>query len=264
MGHVRLGRIPATRQWKQVIEYLKLGDISVTQLATAVADASEKSLIKATSDPVFLEALCMLGKLPQMVKEHGVQAGLAKVGIQVSANPSAVEILTGVNSAIETVQRTPGAKTTDLGEMAKQAAVHALSEAINDFGPQLWTPNNTDVHTTVASFAAPEKFGELAYRFFANVAERNLKYYTDRMIPHYLGSDRVKSVGDMAGFDNALGLHCKEAALIMRPFAKDWHGKLVFQSKKPIDAKNVKGFADVSFKKINKEFAIRGNANGTA
>jgi hypothetical protein len=51
MGHVRLGRLPSSRDWRKIVGYVAAGDISVAELADAVADASDKSLMKAIRDP---------------------------------------------------------------------------------------------------------------------------------------------------------------------------------------------------------------------
>jgi hypothetical protein len=58
MGHVRLGKPPASKKWREIVGYLAEADVCVAELADAVAAASEKSLARATKDPAFIEAVC--------------------------------------------------------------------------------------------------------------------------------------------------------------------------------------------------------------
>jgi hypothetical protein len=50
MGHSRLGRLPMTRKWKEVIALLGGDDLSAQVLAEAVANAAVGDLEKAAND----------------------------------------------------------------------------------------------------------------------------------------------------------------------------------------------------------------------
>ncbi len=64
MGHVRLGVLPVSKKWKEIVSYLSAGNISVAELANKVADACDKSFEKATQDPAFKHALNLMFKIP--------------------------------------------------------------------------------------------------------------------------------------------------------------------------------------------------------
>jgi hypothetical protein len=49
-GHVRLGILPKSRKWHQVVEQLRLG---VAAIAASAADAAEAKLQGASHDPAF-------------------------------------------------------------------------------------------------------------------------------------------------------------------------------------------------------------------
>ena len=55
MGHTRLGRLPATRKWNDVVALLSEG-APVDDIAGASADAAEASLSAARDDPALLHA----------------------------------------------------------------------------------------------------------------------------------------------------------------------------------------------------------------
>ena len=50
MGHVRLGILPRSRKWRQVVEELRLGS-EINVVAASAADAAEAALHGASSDP---------------------------------------------------------------------------------------------------------------------------------------------------------------------------------------------------------------------
>lgn len=262
MGHVRLGQLPASKKWREIMGYLASGDVSVAELADAVAEASDKSLMKATKDPAFIEALWLLVKIPQAAKSDNFSEALRNIGIPVPDSPSVTDLVVGFDAAIELAQRRNGSDITDLSEMAKQAGVAALHSLAQESVPALWEPSREDERTTIATFAAPEKFGELSQRFFTNLIEHNIQYFLDREIPKHVGPGNfVQSVGDMASFDGAVKRHCEESTIIMRAFAKDWLGNNVYKQGKDISRKDTAGFAHVAFEKIRKELSIRSTAH---
>ena len=73
--------------------YLAEADVSVAELADAVAGASEKSLARATKDPAFIEALWLLLKVPQAAKAERFAEALRELGVSVPNDPSVTEVV---------------------------------------------------------------------------------------------------------------------------------------------------------------------------
>lgn len=262
MGHQRLGSLPASRNLPAIINLLIAGDTPGVDLVDGVAKEIDALLQRAVKDPAFVEALWLLARIPQAAKADDFSEALRAIGVKIPDTPSAIDVVVGFDAAIEAAQRARGADITDLGEMARQAGIAALCSLSQERLPVLWEPTREDVRTTLATFAAPDKFGELAHRFFANLAERGIQYFLDRAIPQHIGPDKlVHSVGDMAVFDGAVRRHCTESAMIMRAFAKDWLGKNVFKEGKDISRRDVAGFAAYASEKIRKELSIRSTSS---
>ena len=79
MGHIRLGRLPATKKWQQVVALLSRG-ASLEQIAGASADAAENSLEHARRDPALLQsfwASVTWGRPPAGVPERNLTAASA-------------------------------------------------------------------------------------------------------------------------------------------------------------------------------------------
>jgi len=262
MGHQRLGRLPASKQWREIVDYLASGDISVAELANKVADACDKSFAAATKDPAFQKALHLLCQIPLAAKHENLSEGLAKIGINVSDNPSRTDILVGFERAMEQAQRDGSKNITDLSEMAKQAGIAALNTLFQGPPPvpqmDFWKTPKGDTHRHLEAACNPEGFGDMAQNFFSTLAKDNIKYFMDREMPRHLGSGGLShSISDMDLFDQSVERHCREASYIMRAFARDWNANAVYNQKKNLTQKDVTGFAHIAVDKMRKEFRFR-------
>jgi hypothetical protein len=63
MGHIRLGVLPKTYKWRQVVAKLGAGD-NADAVAQAALVAAEDNLRRASQDPAFLESFWLLTQLP--------------------------------------------------------------------------------------------------------------------------------------------------------------------------------------------------------
>ena len=257
MGHQRLGKLPAHRLLPEIVKYLVTGGTPTANLVDQVTEVGRDALKHALKDPVFVEALWLLIRLPQAAASKDFSAALAEIGMGAHAPASVPELMVAFDRALEKVQRGAGAGTTDLGEIARQAGLSALGDAVAT-GMPLWSPTNADVQASVAALRVPEKFGALAHHFHASVVERVIHYYVDRNLHNLVGADRVaRSVSDLRNYDAAIRRHCNEAALIMRAFAKDWLGKNHYRDGKEITRKDALQFSAYAVEKIRIELSKR-------
>lgn len=268
MGHQRLGKLPASKQWREIVAYLASGNGSVAELADRVFDACDKAFGIASKDPAFIAAINLLCKIPMAAKADNLKSALADLGIDVPDNPSRTDVITGFERAIEKEQRSDAKNITDLSELAKQAAISALNSLLAQPTPppqlEFWDTPIEGVHLILKQCATPEGFADLAQEFFATLGENNVRYFIDRELPRHLGEDGfAKSIPDMILFDQNNERHNKEASMIMRFFAKEWYAKANYQNKKKLTARDIAGFAHVAAEKMRKEYRIR-NADNAA
>lgn len=127
MGHIRLGTLPKTQKWNQVV-YLIAGDADVERIAAASADAAEHGLEEAAQDEGFAHAFWLLTQIPQAARQSNFSERLWELGVAVSSKPTLLEIVAAFTRAVDGHVRESG-KRSDLGEMAQ----HAASET-----PHLW------------------------------------------------------------------------------------------------------------------------------
>lgn len=258
MGHQRLGKLPAHRLLPEIVRYLVDGGEPAADLVQQITEFSRDALRHAVKDPGFIEALWLLVKLPQAAAEKKT-SGSGKAPDTSEAWPNSIaDVLSHYDLAIEAVQRNTHVDLTDLGEIARQAGLSSLAQAVQQELPPLWRPTAPDIQTSLAVLKGTEKFAGLAHGFFANFVERTIHYYIDRNLHNMVGEGRIAAtVTDMEAFDASIRRHCHEAALIMRTFAKDWLGKNYYKDGRTISRNDVRQFSAYVVEKIGIELENR-------
>jgi len=111
MGHTRLGRLPRTRKWIQVLDLI--GDGAGTpEVAAATRLASQDGLSKAEKDPGLVHAVWLLAQVPLAAEKGNFAERLQRVGMAVSKDPSLFEITGAFTGAIDNHLRQNKGRTT--------------------------------------------------------------------------------------------------------------------------------------------------------
>ena len=87
MGHIRLGNLPRTRKWQQVVALIE-GGARAPQISNATIIAAEKALELAAKDKGLVETVWLLTKLPLAAKGTDFARELQSSGLDVSNSPS--------------------------------------------------------------------------------------------------------------------------------------------------------------------------------
>lgn len=66
MGYQRLGKLPAHRLLPEIVRYLVTGGTPTEDLVDQVTEVGREALKLALKDPVFIEALWLLVRMPQV------------------------------------------------------------------------------------------------------------------------------------------------------------------------------------------------------
>jgi hypothetical protein len=258
MGHLRLGQLPASKRWKQVVELLRVGG-SAPDLAAATAQAAESELQSAKSDPALAYTVWLLTQLPLAARSQQFAARLAELGFDAGADASVLHLLAGLSKAIDRhVAGRPN--RTDLGELARQAAAESLSSALASRTGSLFGPESSQFQSELAGLATKDQFAGLARDFFARLTQKTLEYYISRELPNHVGPGTpVPSVDNQIAFRTALQRHCREASLIVEQFAGGWYSKSNFKG--TLTPASAEAFAAYALKKMRDELRARGSVN---
>ena len=110
MGHVRLGVLPKSRKWRQVVEELRHG-AGIGEIAALAAEAAEASLQAASADPAFLHSFWLLTQVPLAARGPEFVEDLGRLGISVTDPPSLMSITAAISAAVDHHTREHGGRT---------------------------------------------------------------------------------------------------------------------------------------------------------
>jgi len=249
MGHTRLGDLPRTRKWAQVVALIG-GGAGVAQLANATITAAERGMNFAAKDSGVVEAIWLLMQLPLAAKSRDFVGALRKTGLAVSDSPTLMEIVGAASDAID-ARLSNNKRRTDLGEIAQMAASETLSRYVGSrIEGGLFGQSTADVQHTLASLATVKQCALLGKHFFARMTSRCLGYYLSRAMAYHTGErQRFATLAQHAEFGRALETHCHQAAVIVERFFGEWVSKTNWE-RSGISRQDATRFAHVAMGKL--------------
>ncbi len=257
MGHIRLGELPRTRKWEQVVELIKR-DGDVASVAAAALDAAESGFKAAAEDEGLGRATWLLTQLPLAARDPNYVERLKALGVAIDGAPGLLELAGAFTDAVDSQMRRAGGRS-DLGEMAQMAAAETLTKLLGERSQSLFGTSPADVQRELAALGTTKQFGTLARDFFARLTRRYLTFFLSRELSNHVGGERrFANIADHAAFNAALDLHCRQASRIVEEFAGSWFSKTNWEH--GITPENVRGFAWVALKKLRAELRKGGGA----
>jgi len=260
MGHIRLGNLPRTRKWQQVVALIE-GGAGTAQIANATITAAEKGLKLAAEDKGLVETIWLLTQLPLAARSDNFAQALQSTGLEVSDSPSLMEVIGAFSDAIDKKLANNGGRT-DLGEMAQMAASETMAEIIGSRTQSLFGTTPDDVKNAFSKLATNKQFSTFARDFFSRLTNKCLDYFVSRAVAHHVGEGRrFRTLAQQGEFTKALGTHSREASRIVEDFSGGWFSKTNWE-KKGISRQDAAGFAHVAMKKIVAELKEGARTDG--
>lgn len=252
MGHIRLGTLPRTRQWIQVLDLIGSG-AGTPEIAAATMDAAQGGLRDAAKDPGLVYTVWLLTQLPLAARSKDFVARLRKLGLDVSDSPGLLEVASAFTGAVDAYLHRSGGRT-DVGEMAQMAASEALVALGRPASTSLFETTVADVQQTIKNFSTNKQFSTLAREFFTRFSRKYLTYFLSRELSNYVRADgRFPNIDSHAEFDQGLDLHCRQASRIIEEFSGGWFSKTNFKGS--ITKAKAAAYVHVALKKIRAELA---------
>lgn len=225
MGHVRLGTLPRTRKWRDVLELIG-GSGDAMAVASATMEATARELLQAGEDPTVVHTMWLIAQLPQAARQDDFVEALRQVGIDVAATPSLVELATAVGFAVDEHNDNECPAPTDLGEMARLSAVETITRVVEDRVSSMFGVDPGTIQHEVGRLGTPKEFGAFSREFFGRLVERALTYFVSRELPLHVGpGKRFKTMEEQEAFSRAVADHARQAAKIVESFAGGWYSK---------------------------------------
>jgi len=255
MGHNRLGALAQTRSWRKVIDLLEDTGSRTAEIASATATAARVGLERAKGDEGLSYSFWLLCQIPLAARQADFGKALRALGLDVPGSPSAFDVAAGFTEAVEShLRQTRG--RTDIGEIGQLSAAECLTATATQGQKGLFSAEAENVQNTFGERSTQKNFGFFAQDFFARFANRFLAYHLSRELSNHVGEGRrFGNIAEHEQFKEALELHCRQTARIVREFAGTWHSKTNYESGiTPVKAKH---FVAHAMTKLSDELSRR-------
>ncbi|BAZ29295.1 hypothetical protein NIES4074_17370 [Cylindrospermum sp. NIES-4074] len=261
MGHTRLGSIPKTRKWKNIVSLITGDDSTnsssqkmlveqVGYIAHKTLDAAAVGLEKAVNDQGLQYTFYLLTQLALSARQSEWQVHLENIGINLSEDAVVFDLTAEVQNAIDDYLST-NAFSTDISEMAQQAIGEAITTLAGPEQLTLFGSSRDELQTVIRKLSTKKGFAELGQTFFGRFMARFLNFYLSRVTAAQLDENKLHQIGDLSRFNEVLQRHCEQSALIVRDFCGQWYSKTEFQE--GINLDNTSNFMAVALKKLQAE-----------
>lgn len=259
MGHIHLGVLPRSRQWREVVELLG-SEADDADVFAATAIAAEKDLAAAADDPVFVEAVRLLLMIPFAARAPDFGQALRDFDLQIGSAPDLFELSAAAGARLDELARIAKHRS-DFGELAGRALIGTLNDQIGRALPGLFEATDQDVQIEARRLSRPAGIANLTRAFFGRLLSDSLSYWLDRTLATQTGPGRrLPDASARSAFDAALQQYSQEATRIIQEFAPGWYGKRLHEDGQ-IGHRQAAAFAAVAMKKITEELRRKRDAD---
>jgi hypothetical protein len=258
MGHERVGLLPKTQRWRDIVEGIAtvgVGGLDVAGIVRQTTDNIRDRLDGLERDQSLLAAFKFLVSLPVASRSGTPVEVLGGLGIAVPADPSPIALAKALQRFMP-----ERPDSVEYARIAQSAAVDAVAEwSARAEGPKdnlFGTASQPfDVWRQAADGAG---FCELSRIFFGRFTQRYLNYFLERE-----ASAVLPTAGQRDRFSEELGQHVDEVsrhafetAKITQSFAAGWFNKHAKEGL-PSDA-SMRGFLRLALGKLSEELRREG------
>jgi hypothetical protein len=250
MGHERVGTLPRTRRWRDVVAAIApvaRGEATVERLAQATLKNVRNRYNGLHRDTGVQAAFGFLVSVSAKGPSGG-RHGLASADIARGENPSLLEIVGELHTWVRSRTASP-----EHAAIAEKAAADAIVEWARGDARQtrLFAISSQDVAWQRAATAPA--FCEIARIFFAKFTERYLVYFVGREAAAEVGTVEERRALDQAVTRHVdlVSRHAFETAKITQSFAAGWYNSHVVRGR-PSD-RELEAFLAVAFGKLREE-----------
>ncbi len=253
MGHLRLGRLPKTRRWRDVVELLDVEPANVAAISAATLHASERRLRALAEDPSLSYGFWLLARITWAARRSDFIGELNSLGIDVGDDTTNLTFISTVSDHL----RKRFAREIASGpfsELTSLAVRRTLMDCIGSSGKTLFGTSIDDLRGALRSQSRQVQFGLLAQRFFGDVLARTLAYYVDRE-----SGSRLVALTDASALIanrelmSSIDVHARQSAAIVRDFAGGWYSKHNWKTQGRITQGETHRFVAYALRKLRSE-----------
>lgn len=251
MGHERIGFLPKTKQWQEIIKALEdytgspdavreIISLAMRNLHRHYRDiSSNESLREAIR---FMSSLCFSAKSDNQIEY------LSNRGINVGGELSIYGLVNSIGSYGQSV------KLLDEQKMAKDALMHSLIEYQQRHETHQVSFDGVETGGIWSRIGNGAAFCEMARSFIAAFVDRHLRYFLDRA-----AASSLSDYSQIASFRNelskqtgAIRKHSSEISKLVESYSAGWFGK--YSSSSEPSNSQIDLFLSKTFGKVREEF----------
>jgi hypothetical protein len=251
MGHERVGFLPKTKRWQDIVASIAIvpfgSDSAVASIAEKTLRNVKARFLRMHEDEGIQAAF---GYLISLATSHlPATKGFASPTSGIEENPSPIRIAKQLNDWVKI-----HADSLEYAELACRAAADTIVGWTRTHTSQKLLFDDSTSAINIWSQAATGKgFCEVSRTFFAKFTERYLRYFLEReasaQISNIEARDRFNQKMEM--HLNSVANHAFEISKITQSFAAGWFNKHALKQR-PSNSE-IKGFLTVAFGKMHEE-----------
>jgi hypothetical protein len=253
MGHLRLGRLPKTQPWRQVVRLIDEAPTGTPAVASATARAAEARLRELARDPSLVYCFWLLTRIASASRGPDFERELAELGLSPAGTESALGFIGNVADRVGAeLVRYPG--SGPFAELAALALRRSLTETVGQEGRSLFGSSLEDLRHAFRRHSSDRQFGVLAKTFFGDFLARTLRFFVEKELSNHVGTGHALTRIDASReFAAALDLHARQSARIVEDFAAGWYGKERWEARGTISRDDAARFVAVAVRKLRAE-----------
>lgn len=250
MGHERIGHLPATKKWRNIVaelaEFSQKND-NVASIATQTTKNVAKRLERITKDEGVLASFSFLITLLHAAKQRDPNAYLQQNGITLSSSFSLLELARAIKQYSQA-----HSENTEYATVAVQSLIDTVSVWTKQEQQQtnLFFGGEPDPFEPWRRAAQAEGFSELSRIYFSNFLGRYLKYFLEREASASLTNlfDRNDFIKRLDSHVDTISESAFETTKVTQQFAAGWYKNNA--AKDLPDQEKIQGFVSYALKKL--------------
>jgi len=248
MGHERIGFLPKSQSWNNIINQLKLFDNNPNTISKIADNTLEnvRALYKEMhNNESLFSAIKFLAILAISANRENQLNFLNSSGINIS-EISIFALAYGVKEYVKTERG-----SLEINKITCDSVLEAIVKYEHNnknLQNELFESTRENLWSKIGSGS---NFCELARLFFASFTDRHLRYYLERETAH-----SIDNFSKIENFKKTLyeqiTQHSYETAKIMQSYAAGWFNKYAIAGSPSNE--EITGFLKISFEKMREEF----------
>ena len=188
MGHLRLGRLPKTKRWTQVVDTLEANPGDTASVARATIAAAEGKLRELGADPALGYCFWLLVRVTQAARSTDFIGGLRSLGIQAKHDASAFTFISQLADRAR-LQISELPHSGPFGELASLALRRTLSETVGERSQTLFGTTLEDIQAACRAYSSRKQFGVMSRLYFGDFLARSLRYFLNKELSNHVGPE---------------------------------------------------------------------------